>query len=204
MSVVHRFPYDIHAGFHFCRAAGVVFVKQRRVAAYLAQPRQLRQNADSVLAKRFFRRVFQAVAQLLYMSVVQLFLLRIHFGDNDIIQLFGQLVQNVRFQTAQYKRRNHAAQPRKRGFVPVAYNRYLKFVAEPLIIVQKTGHKIVEYAPKLAETVFYRRSGKGKARFCAYSLDRLCALCKVVLDVLCLIDYLKTETDVAVKLRVAL
>ncbi len=84
------------------------------------------------------------------MSRIQLPLFSLHAGVHAFLQLIRQIRENVLFQPPQNKGANHFPKLLHGLFILTLNHRYLNIRPKVLISVQKSGHQIIEYAPKLA------------------------------------------------------
>ena len=202
---VHGRFHDLCDGVQLCRVPGVVLVQKARVAAQLAQLRQLGEHLHFALVELLVVAVVllqgQRVAQLLLVGGVQALLLGLHGDVHHRFQLVGQVLQHVGLQAAQHERCHEGAQTAG-GVLVASGDVQLEVLAEAHVGSQKPGHEEVEDAPQLAQTVLHRRSGQREAVARPHALRGARRLGGVVLHVLRLVERAAVEFAPGEVLRV--
>ena len=106
-----------------------VLVDQSRIAAYLPQPGQLGEHLDPVVAEVHVAGLVDRGAQPLLQRRIQPALLPLQLHGDDVLDLVGQVLQHVGFQTSQDERPHERLQLGLRTLV-AAQHRLLEPVSE--------------------------------------------------------------------------
>ena len=204
MPAIHGVVQKLHAGVEFCRASRVLIVEQARVAANLAQLRELGENLELVLLKLLWRvLVLQLQRQPVLVGLVQLVLFASHARIYDTFVFLWQICQHVGLESAQDKRGDHALQPMCRVALAGLHGSG-EALGERIHAAQDARHKEVEDAPQLDEAVLDGRARERQASVGLQTFYRFGHLGAGVLDVMGFVEHRAREANVCIRLDIAL
>ena len=199
---VHHALHEREDRVQLCRGPVVAVVHQAGVAAQLAQAHELREHLQLAAGELLVGLRRKREAQRLLVRAVQLALVAGKLRIHHLLQLVGQVAQNVALQAAQHERTYGRAQPV--GAVRVAReDGVLVPLAKAVVAAQEPRHEVVEYAPELGQAVFDGGAREREAVPRRDGLHRTGGKRLVVLYVLRLVQDLAPEVHGGVSLYVA-
>ncbi len=193
MPAVHRALHQLHTGVQLCRFPLIIVETQPRVAADLPEPRQFGEHFDLVFVKLALPLLCQHLPHMHYLRIVHCLLCLVKPHIAHFLELFGKVFEDIRLQAAHDEGSHHSLESRHGFAVVMLRDRHLDLLSEYLITVQKSRHQIIKDTPQLTQPVLDRRARQRDPHLAVDDLDCLCRRCRVVLDILRLVDHLVRE-----------
>ena len=181
----HCLGDKLQTGVQLGAAARPVVCHKARVAADLPQPHQHGKHGHLVL--RLCRP--QLFAGVHHRCQIQLALLGLQLNAAHILRFGRQLPQYLGLHAPQDEGAGELVQPPHGVGILVLHDGLFKPGAEGLVGGQIPRHQKGEDAPQLAQAVFHRGAGQGKAHPAVHPAHRLVFLGGVVLDGLRFVQY---------------